>query len=88
VQQLSRTPRAPRGLAEEGSHVAEHRILIGRVVRQQLLAHDALDVLEPAAFARDAARHKLSQIRMSAGPDIDAIHQCLRELPLAAEGNG
>ena len=87
MQQLGRTPRGPRRLAEEGPHVAKQRILVGRAVRQQLLAHDALDVLEPAAFARDAARDPLRQIRMSSGPRTDAIHQCLRELLLAAESN-
>ena len=68
------------GFAEPGANIGEQRILVRRTGRQQLLAHRTLDVLEPAAPARDAARNPLRQIRMPPGPRADAIHQCLREL--------
>ena len=48
-----------RRLAEPGAHVCQNGIAIGRIGREQLLAYDVLDVLEAAAFARDAARDAL-----------------------------
>ena len=67
---------------------SEQRVLVGRFGREQLLAHDALDVLEAAAFARDAARDALRQIWVAAvQAQMRSISACASSL-LAAERDG
>src|SRR3954470_4305242 len=63
----------------------ERRLLLQCSRHEQLLADDAFDVLELAAFARDAARDLLSEVGMAVGPDAHAIHERLSERLLAAE---
>ena len=79
--------RAARGLVASREPLAhrEERLLAERARREQLAVHDALHVLELAALVRDAARDFLGQVRVTTGPDIDAIHQRLRLRALAAE---
>ncbi len=66
----------------------EERILVRSFGRQQLVANDTLDVFEAAAFARDAARNALRQVRVAASPCEDAVHQGLRQLAVAAKRDG
>src|SRR5690606_35379668 len=75
AEQHERLPLSPASLRELVPNAVQVRIFFRRPRREKELPHDPVDVVEPAALARDGARDALREIRLPAGPSVNAPHE-------------